>query len=182
MARTTERIQELRRRRQGRYFDLCREAGACDASSNGRELTGDDLKDLDQVSRDLGKSERMLADDIAASVQFHRLTQQLRDAEDQKPAADRNITKLDDQLKQAAASRNAANDARNTAKCRCDMEAGQVAEKAYNYVAGEISRLQNETKAARKPLAVCELLPKQLTELATLNPWLRQNTNQAGGR
>ncbi|MCH8852014.1 MAG: hypothetical protein IID41_05110 [Planctomycetes bacterium] len=173
MARTTERIQELRRRRQGRYFDLCREAGACDASSNGRELTGDDLKDLDQVSRDLGKSERMLADDIAASVQFHRLTQQLRDAEGEKVSSTKTVARLNDRIKEAVASRDAANDARNSAKYRCDTEAGRVAEKAYNHAAGEISRLQNETKAARKPLAACELLPKQIVSIATANPWVR---------
>ncbi|MCH8852571.1 MAG: hypothetical protein IID41_07930 [Planctomycetes bacterium] len=177
MPTTIERIKGLRANREGRYHDLLREAGACDASGNGRELTHDDLKDLDETSLLLGRPVKTLADDLNAATRFHALTRQLADAEDQKPAADRNITKLDDQLKQAVANRNAANDARNTAKCRCDTEAGRVAEKAYNHAAGEISRLQNEAKAVRKPLAACEVLPKQISELVAQHPWVRGGAN-----
>ncbi|MCH8968601.1 MAG: hypothetical protein IIA66_05730 [Planctomycetes bacterium] len=168
---TIERIKSLRANREGRYHDLLIEAGRCEC--NGREFLRDDLVDLDEVARALDKSERMLADDLNAATRFHTLKRQLADGENQKPAADKNIAKLDGQIKQAVANRNAANDARNSAKCRSDTEAGRVAEKAYNHAAGEISRLQNEVKQARRPLAACEVLPKQISELATLNPWLR---------
>ena len=36
---TIERIRKLRTNRLGHHYDLLREAGACDASGNGRELS-----------------------------------------------------------------------------------------------------------------------------------------------
>ena len=171
MSTTIERIKSLRANREGRYHDLLIEAGRCEC--NGREFIHDDLAELDEVSRELGKSVKTLADDLNAATRFHALKRQLADGENQKPAADRNITKLDGRIKQAVADRNEANDARNSAKCRCDTEATRAAGQAYTRATGDISRLQNEVKAARKPLAACEVLPKQLSELAALNPGLR---------
>ena len=174
MSRSTiERIGELRRRRLGRYHDLVIEAGVCDASGNGRELTHDDLRDLDETALLLGKTERALTDDLVASQRFHQLSRQLAAAEDQKPGTEKTIAKLSGQIKQAVADRNAANDARNTARRSGKPEAAMDRDREYACATGEISRLENEVSQARRPLAACELLPKQISELAALNPWLR---------
>ena len=169
MATVTERIQELRRRRNGRYYDLVREAG-----KNSGAFIDDDLRELDEVALLLGKSQKVLTDDLNAAARLHALTRQLADAEDQKPAADRNITKLDGRIKQAVVDRNEASDARNVAKRRCDGEAARSADAAYNVALSAVSRLQGEAKTARKPVAACMMLPKLIGDLVTLNPWLRE--------
>ena len=158
----------MRTNRQGRYFDLLKEAGACDASGNGRELTDDDLKDLDQASRDLGKSERTLADDLAAAVRFHQLRRQLSDTEAATPGAEKRA----DQIMQRIES---------LSKERCAMAAprreNHEATREYNnkrsQIEGEITKLQNDHKAARRPLVVREVLPKQISALVAANPWLK---------
>ena len=40
-----------------------------------------------------------------------------------------------------------------------------------------ISRLENEVKHTRRPLAACEVLPRQLGELVAANPWLKAGYN-----
>ena len=163
MPRTTERIQELRRRRQGRYFDLCREAGACDASSNGRELTGDDLRDLDQVSRDLGKSERMLADDLNAASRFHVLTRQVADDEDQKPAAVKAVATIEVRLE----------DVRSRVKENGGIIVCGKNHKTSVALQSELLSLQDEHRQAHARLGQSEAGKREINSLVAANPWLR---------
>ena len=175
MSRTIERLKEHKARRVGYYRDLIRESGACESS--GREFSDGDVKALFGVAAELNLSERTVADDLAASCRFHGLTEQLATAEDQKSATEKTIAKLNDQIKQAVGDRNAANDARTSARHRRDTDATRGAEQAYTRATGEISRLQNEIKQVRRPLAACEVLPKQIGDLVGLRPWLKGPNN-----
>ena len=135
MSTVIERIKSLRANRQGRYHDLVIEAG-----SNG-EFIDDDLRELDEIALLVGKSERALADDLAAATRWHQFTGQLRDAEAAKPEAEKNIAKLSGQIEQAIAARGKANDARQSARYRRDTEATRSAEQGYSHATGEINRL-----------------------------------------
>ena len=162
MSIVIERIQELRRRRQGRYFDLCREAGACDASGNGRELTHDDLKDLDQVSRELGKSERALTDDLAAARSYYALSTQLAKAEDVKLQAEKQLVEVEKRIENVRA------------------EIRQIGGIVLNgpmhsesvKLSSQLTALQSEHKQARAPLGRVEVARRQLDELRARCPWL----------
>ena len=110
---TIERIRKLRTNRLGHHYDLLREAGACDASGNGRELTHDDLTDLDETALLLGRSERALTDDLAASLRYRVLQNQLFDAEAAIPEAKRKATSLEEQITAAVQRHKSAVDVAN---------------------------------------------------------------------
>ena len=167
MSTVIERIKSLRANRQGRYHDLVIEAG-----SNG-EFIDDDLRELDEIALLVGKSERALTDDLAAATRWHQFTGQLRDAEAERPAAERNIDRMTGQIKEAVKARNAANDAKRSAQYRRDGKGAKAGQQAYTRATGEISRLESELKQGRRPLAACEVLPKQISALVAANPWLK---------
>ena len=157
---TLERIQELRRRRLGRYQDLVR------ASCNGTFID-DDLRELDEIALLLGKTDRALADDLNAATRFCTLTRQVTDAENQKPDAEAQADRIRQRIESLSKERNAMGAPR-----RENHEATREYNNKRSQIEGEITKLKDDHRAARKPIGRAEVAGRQLDQLIAANPWL----------